>query len=84
MQPPPAPIDVDGELEFEVEQVLHHRDVKSGKRSKREYLIKWLGYGAEHNSWEPATGMNCDELIDKYWEATHAAQHARELKKKGF
>ena len=83
VQPPPVPIHVDGELEFEVEQVLHHRDIRSGKRSKREYLIKWVGYGTEHNSWEPASSMHCDELIDQYWKATHNAQYARKLKRRG-
>jgi hypothetical protein len=67
LQPPPVPIMIDGDLEFEVEHVLLHRDVKRGKRSTREYLVKWLGYGQEHNSWEPDSGMHCDELIAKYW-----------------
>jgi Reverse transcriptase (RNA-dependent DNA polymerase)/RNase H-like domain found in reverse transcriptase/Integrase zinc binding domain/Retroviral aspartyl protease/Chromo (CHRromatin Organisation MOdifier) domain len=83
VQPPPIPLDVSGEAEFEVEQVLLHRDIKSGKRHKREFLIKWLGYGPEHNSWEPSSSMRCDELIAKYWEATQAAQRARDRLRKG-
>lgn len=82
LQPPPMPIDVDGEVEYEVEQVIAHRDTKIGKRrTRREYLIKWLGYGHEHNSWEPESGMHCDELINAYWKAQHEAQHARKLLK---
>jgi hypothetical protein len=83
VQPPPFPIEIDGEEEYEVEQILLHRDRRYGKRARREYLIKWLGYGPEHNSWEPATSMHCDELIAKYWEATRAAQHVRESRKRG-
>ena len=78
VQPPPMPIEVEGDLEYEVEQILLHRDSKMGSRSKREYLVKWLGFGPEHNSWEPASGMHCDELIAGYWEATHAAQRVRQ------
>jgi hypothetical protein len=78
VQPPPVPLEVSGELEFEVEQVILHRDTKRGRRYHREYMIKWLGYGPEHNSWEPQSSMKCDELIDEYWQATHAAQRARE------
>jgi hypothetical protein len=52
-QPPPAPLLVDGELEFEVEQILQHREVKRGKQIKIQYLVKWLGYPPEHNTWEP-------------------------------
>ena len=51
VQPPPVPIEIDGELEYEVEQIILHRDVRINRhRSKREYLIKWLGFGPEHNS----------------------------------
>jgi len=79
VQPPPPPIEIEGDLEYEVEQVILHRDTPIGrKRSKREYLIKWLGYGPEHNSWEPATNMHCDELISEYWNAVQNAQLARE------
>ena len=53
-QPPPLPVEVDGEIEYEVEAVTHHRYVKRGKRPPAsEYLVKWAGYGAEFNSWEP-------------------------------
>jgi Chromo (CHRromatin Organisation MOdifier) domain len=83
LQPPPIPLDIDGEIEYEVEQILLHRDVKIGKRTRREYLIKWLGYGHEHNSWENSTNLHCDKLVATYWEATHAAQHVRKLRKKG-
>ena len=80
LQPPPIPIDVDGEAEFEVEQVLLHRDVKIGKRSRREYLIKWLGFHHEHNSWEPESNLHCNELVEAYWKATRFAQNARKSK----
>ena len=81
VQPPPMPIEVEGDLEYEVEQILLHRDSKTGNRSKREYLVKWLGFGPEHNSSEPASSMHCDELIAGYWEATHAAQRVRKRRK---
>lgn len=52
---PPGPIPEladQGEL-FLIDTVLGHRIVKRGKRNIRQYLIKWAGYGTEHNSWEP-------------------------------
>lgn len=76
VQPPPAPIEVDNDLEYEVEKILPHRDIRKGTRTVREFLIKWLGYGPEHNSWEPERNLNCDELVATYWNATHAAQRA--------
>ena len=64
--PPPLPILVDGALEYEVERVLDHRSRGSGRRAVRDYLIKWQGYGPEHNSWEPESNLP-RELVDEYW-----------------
>ena len=50
VQPPPPPIEIDDSLEYEVERVLDHRQVKRGKKTKNEFLVKWLGYGPEHNT----------------------------------
>jgi len=77
VQPPPAPIEIDGDLEYEVDRILLHRDVPRGKRKIREYLIKWLGYGPEHNSWEPESNLRSDELVAQYWKVTHDAQRVR-------
>jgi hypothetical protein len=64
----PAPdviLDEDGEHEeYEVEEILRSR---LNKRSKRkEWLVKWKGYGAEHNTWEPIAHLEhaMDQLND--------------------
>ena len=46
-RPPPLEI-VEGEEEW-VEEIL---DVKMLNKKLR-YLVKWEGFGIEHNSWEP-------------------------------
>ncbi|XP_033018559.1 uncharacterized protein LOC117054152 [Lacerta agilis] len=46
----PPPVTVDGEVEYEVEQILDSR----WRRRKLQYLIAWKGYGPEANSWEDA------------------------------
>jgi hypothetical protein len=73
VQPPPPPVEVEGELEFEVEKVLLHRDshrsTASDKvsRCSREFLVKWKGYGPEHNTWEPERNLtNCKEVLQEY------------------
>jgi hypothetical protein len=39
------------------------------KRPQRQYLVKWEGYGPEHNSWEPETHLvRCEEAIAEYWK----------------
>jgi hypothetical protein len=68
-QPPPLPIMIDGEPEFEVETILSHRSRRRGRgKAKTQFLIKWLGYGEEHNSWEPEANVrNCARLLSEYW-----------------
>jgi hypothetical protein len=70
VQPPPLPELADGELEYEVEMVYNHRDVKIGRsRTRREYLVRWKGYGVEHDEWIPVANFGDDlECIQEYWE----------------
>ena len=67
VQPPPIPVNINGELEYEVEKVLGHRDVKRGKKSLREYLVRWKGYDIEYDEYVPEENFNSKEPIRKYW-----------------
>ena len=69
VQPPPPPTVVNQLLEYEVERILDHRAVKRGKRNKFDYLVRWLGYGPEHNTWEPESSLrNSQDLLTEYWK----------------
>ena len=75
--PPPPPDVVDGDMEYTVERVLAHRDTRYGRKSVREYLIRWQGYGPEHDTWEPHTNMaNAVNSIEEYWTLTKAKSDA--------
>ena len=64
-QAEPPPLDVEGELEWEVEALVRHRFV----RSKLEYFVHWVGYDYGHHSWEPEENLtNCAELVQEYWD----------------
>jgi len=68
VQPPPVPEMIDGHLEFEVERILDHRVVQiARRRSEVQYLIRWLGYGREYDSWEPQANLtNCQDIVAAY------------------
>ena len=70
---PPVPTLIDGDDEYEVERVLDHRDVKVSQlsqRTRREFLVKWKGYGHEHNSWiNHRDSENCLDLVQEYYNS---------------
>ncbi|CAJ0959949.1 unnamed protein product, partial [Ranitomeya imitator] len=56
---PPAPVLVEGELEYVVEKILDSRI----SRRKLQYLVKWKGYGQEDNSWVVASDVHAADLV---------------------
>ena len=68
--PPPPPEIVADCLEYEVEQVISY-DAK-----RKKYLVKWLGYGHENNTWEPEKNLaNAAEMINEYWQVVQMKEH---------
>ena len=61
----PPVVYVDGDQEFDVDFVKAHR----GTKRNQEFLVHWVGYSPEHDSWEPAAALqNCSAEVKKYWE----------------
>jgi hypothetical protein len=75
VQPPPVVLE-DGDVLFEVEQLLDVRVRKQGRKRVQEYLIKWAGYGHENNTWEPAINIADPDLITAFEQAQQARQEA--------
>jgi hypothetical protein len=72
--PPPPPEIIDGAEEWVVEEIL---DAKMVNRKLR-YLVKWAGFGIEHNSWEPWDNVHAPGLVtDFYRRHPGAARHIR-------
>jgi hypothetical protein len=60
----PIPDLINGQPEWEVECILGTR-----KRCHQlQYLVRWKGFSEAHDSWEPLTNINADELIKKYYQ----------------
>jgi len=63
VQPPPQPIIIDNQVEFEAEEVLDSKVM----RKRLFYLVKWKGYPVSDNSWEPAFHLtNARDLVDSF------------------
>ncbi|PIL31774.1 hypothetical protein GSI_06478 [Ganoderma sinense ZZ0214-1] len=67
--PEPASIEVEGEEEYKVEEVLESR--RYGRWKKLQYLVHWMGWGPEHDSWEDAVDLvNAPKVVQKF-HSTH-------------
>jgi len=74
MEDYPPPIVIDGEAEWEVEEILDSR----WHRRRFQYLIKWKGYSHEHNSWESASEVFVPELtVEFHRKHPGAPRHIR-------
>ena len=62
MQPPPDLID--GEEEYEVEEILDSR--KHGRGRKVQYLVKWKGYPSSDNQWVNWDDMHAEEALAEF------------------
>ena len=85
---PPDPIIQDGIPLYEVEGILSHRDKVKGngkEKTRREYLIKWAGYGDVHNSWEPEANITVGNpvLVDYVYRLKHPVMAPIKRKTRG-
>merc|ERR1719370_2487260 len=66
------------EAEYEVESVVSKRGTEEGKV---EYLVKWKGYDASDNTWEPVENLeSSQELIDEFEGRTENAAVEEDVK----
>jgi hypothetical protein len=67
--PPPEPVELDGELEWEVHEVIDSRLTGRGRRQTMSYLVNWKGFATKDDSWEPIENLkNAQEAIAEFHE----------------
>ena len=59
----------DPTVEYVVERVVAHRESPAGI----QYKVRWHGYSASDDTWEPAEGLP-QAFIDRYWRARTTAR----------
>jgi hypothetical protein len=59
----PGPLEVEGEEEYEVEEIVDSERCPDGWY----YTVKWKGYGPESNTWEPKSNLeHAENILKKY------------------
>ena len=71
IQPPPPPLDINGEVEYKIAEVL---DSKIDRRHKCKllYYVRWLGYEGsdEEFTWLPATKLDhASDIVSDFHSA---------------
>ena len=68
VQTPPPPIEVDGEEEYNVAEVLDSKIDRRYKRCPLRYYIRWAGYEGTDDefSWVAADELHADELVPAF------------------
>jgi hypothetical protein len=69
VDPSPA-VEIDGDEEFEIDAILESQI--RGRQKKLHYLVRWKGWGPEHDAWIPASDLtHAADLVDEYEHQKH-------------
>ena len=60
----PPPETIDGQEEYEVEDIITHRKV--GRNQKLQYLIKWKDYPPLENLWVDSKDLHAPDILERY------------------
>lgn len=65
---PPQPEIIEGEENYEIEEILDSR--LHGRGKKLQFLIKWKGFSDAHTAWEPESNLEgtADEAIAEFYQ----------------
>ncbi|CAH0729779.1 unnamed protein product, partial [Brenthis ino] len=66
------------EEEYEVDKIIDSKRIKG----KIHYLIRWKGYSADSDTWEPHNTLSCPDLIQKFNEEKENSKNSPKGSKK--
>ena len=72
MHPHPPPKLIDGEEEYEVQEILNDRI--NGRSKKRQFFVRWKGYKASEDSWVDEADIHAPELLEEYHQSKSTPQ----------
>ena len=65
----------ENEDEFAVERIIDKRKNDAGET---EYMVKWLGFRDDQNSWEKEPNLFCDALISEFEAKANQIRNSEE------
>jgi hypothetical protein len=66
---PPPPMEVEGEEWWTIESVIRREMRGRGRNRRVHYLVRWKGYGPEHDEWIPVEEMEHSRALVEEYEA---------------
>lgn len=67
IQPPPPPVEIDGEPEWEVEAILDSAWKDRGKNRQVKYFVRWAGYPHWPDDWRTLKELtNCSDILEDF------------------
>ncbi|KYN38865.1 Chromobox protein like protein 5 [Trachymyrmex septentrionalis] len=67
---------LDAENEYEVERLINVRTIKG----RRQFLVRWVGYGENDDTWENEKDLNCSQLIEDFLAEEKDKEKEKEIK----
>ena len=65
---PPEPVDIDGDEEWEVEEILDERKLKG----KTQFYVRWKGFSEAYDGWEPERHLEHAQEAVKKWRQSRS------------
>ena len=70
--------DTDEYKSYEIDRLINKRVITKGRGQATEYLVKWKGYGPQHDRWRNVKDLqNALELVQEY--ENHASSDSRSV-----
>lgn len=55
---------------FEADRIIKHETKGKAAKKTVRYLVRWVGYGPEADTWEPLESFDsCPQVLEEYWTA---------------